>query len=100
MKNIYYILNYSIMKLIRVLVFLILIVPFLYFNKFNQDQIDYIIHGNKIVDSDIIIGKMPIQTPSLKGINLINIKSVIEKDSYIKECSIRKINSSKRIRYS
>ena len=95
MKNIYYILNYSIMKLIRVLVFLILIVPFLYFNKFNQDQIDYIIHGNKIVDSEIIIGKIPIQTPNLKGINLINIKSVIEKDSYIKECSIRKINSSK-----
>ena len=60
MKNIYYILNYSIMKLIRVLVFLILIVPFLYFNKFNQDQIDYIIHGNKIVDSEIIIGKIPI----------------------------------------
>ena len=95
MKNIYDMVNYSIIKLIRVLVFLILIIPFLYFNKFNQDQIDYIIHGNKIVDSDIIIGKMPIQTPSLKGINLINIKSVIEKDSYIKECSIRKINSSK-----
>ena len=87
--------NYSIIKLIRVLVFLILIIPFLYFNKFNQDQIDYIIHGNKIVDSEIIIGKIPIQTPNLKGINLINIKSVIEKDSYIKECSIRKINSSK-----
>jgi len=95
MKNIYDILNSSIIKLIRILVMLILIIPFFYFNKYNDNQIDYIIHGNKIVDSDIIISKMPIQTASLKGINLINIKSTIEKDNYIKECSIKKINSSK-----
>ena len=95
MKKVYKILETSISIIIRILFILLLITPFMYFNKYKTDKIDYIVDGNKIVDTEIIIRKVPIQVASFKGINLINIKEAIEKDDYIDECSIKKINSSK-----